>query len=111
MWQKFSSHNTVSSLAHPLPWCQSSWSDEALANITLCTFGGINNTTHCFDINLNSQNFNSNSQKVRQCAEDETIFRLIMILVIVLSNLASLLATLRLTSSSTMSRFIKLPAL
>ena len=55
----------------------------------MCTFGGINNTAPCFDIN-------SNSQKVRQCAEDETIFRIIMTLVIVLSNLASLLATLRL---------------
>ena len=71
------------------PWCQSSWSDEALANNTLCTFEGINNTAPCFDIN-------SNSQKVRQCAEDETIFMIIMTLVIVLSNLASLLATLRL---------------
>jgi len=77
---------------HPSPfllWCQSSWSDEALANKTLCTFEGINNTAPCFDIN-------SNSQKVRQCAEDETIFMIIMILVILLSNLASLLATLRL---------------
>ena len=75
-------------------WCQSNWSEPAKNNnfTVLCTFAGTNTTPvfsrPCFD--------NSEFQKIRICDKDETLFRVLLALVIFLCNLASLLASLRL---------------
>ena len=71
-------------------WCQSSWSDDVLGGNTLCTFKGTNNTSPCFQVS------NITIQKVRQCDADETYTAVVIIAVVVVSNMASLLATLRL---------------
>ena len=77
--------------AHPTPWCQSNWSEVAIGNVTLCTFEATDTTVACFD-----SSSNSTVQKIRQCDQDETLFRVLVLAVVVLLNMASLLATLRL---------------
>ena len=62
----------------------------AVGNTTLCTFEGTNTTVTCFD------NSDAGIQKIRQCGENETLFTVILLAVVVVFNLASLLATLRL---------------
>ena len=62
----------------------------AVGNTTLCTFEGTNTTVTCFD------NSDAGVQKIRQCGENETLFAVLLLAVVVVFNLASLLATLRL---------------
>ena len=77
--------------AHPVSWCRSNWTEAAIGNATLCTFGGTDTTDTCFD-----SNSNVTVQKIRQCDQDETPFMVLLVAVVVFFNLASLLATLRL---------------
>ena len=77
--------------AHPISWCQSNWTEVAIGNATLCTFEGTDTTDVCFD-----SSSNATVQKIRQCAPDETPFTVLLVGVVVVFNLASLLATLRL---------------
>ena len=77
--------------SHPTPWCQSDWSEVAIGNATLCTFEGSDTTDRCFD-----SSSNVTVQKIRQCDQDETPFLVLLVGVVVVLNLASLLATLRL---------------
>ena len=62
----------------------------AIGNITLCTFEATNATATCFDSS------EVGVQKIRQCDQDETVFRVLLLVFVIISNLASLLATLRL---------------
>ena len=61
-----------------------------MANATLCSFGNTSNTVPCFDSS------EAGIQKIRQCDPDETPFLVLLLAVVVVLNLASLLATLRL---------------
>merc|ERR1719458_524592 len=79
---------------HPHPftlWCRSNWTEAAIGNTTLCTFKGSDTTDRCFD-----SDSNATVQKIRQCDQDETPFAVLLVAVVVVFNLASLLATLRL---------------
>ena len=76
--------------AHPTLWCQSNWSEVSIGNATLCTFEGTDTTAACFSSS------NVTVQKIRQCDQDETPFLVLLVGVVVVLNLASLLATLRL---------------
>ena len=62
----------------------------AIGNATLCTFQGTDTIDPCFS------NSNATVQKIRQCDQDETPFMVLLLAVVVVFNLASLLATLRL---------------
>ena len=74
----------------PFPWCQSSWSKEAIANATLCSFSKTNTTVACFNTSK------VGIQKIRQCDQDETLFVVLLVGIVIFFNLASLLASLRL---------------
>ena len=63
----------------------------AIGNTTLCTFEGTDTTDFCFD-----SSSNVTVQKIRQCDQDETPFTVLLLAVVVVFNLVSLLATLRL---------------
>ena len=63
----------------------------AIGNATLCSFEWTGTTVDCFD-----SNSNATVQKIRQCDQEETPFLVLLIAVVVVFNLASLLATLRL---------------
>ena len=76
--------------AHPTPWCQSNWTKAAIGNATLCTFEGTDTTDPCFSSS------NATVQKIRQCDQDETLFLVLLVAVVVVFNLASLFATRRL---------------
>ena len=77
--------------SHPTSWCQSNWTEAGIGNTTLCTFEGTDTTDVCFD-----SSSNSTVQKIRQCDQDETLFTVLLVAVVVVFNLASLLASLRL---------------
>ena len=62
----------------------------AISNATLCTYEGTDTTAPCFS------NSNVTVQKIRQCDQDETPFAVLLVAVVVVFNLASLLATRRL---------------
>ena len=62
-----------------------------IGDATLCTFKGTDTTDRCFD-----SDSNATVQKIRQCDQDETLFTVLLVAVVVVFNLASLLASLRL---------------
>ena len=80
---------------------QPNWSKEALGNKSLCTFEGTNATIPCFEVT------EATIQKVRQCDQDESVFRIIIIAVVVVSNLASFRATWRLNKIINYVEFYK----
>ena len=62
----------------------------AIDNATLCSFETTNTTVASFNSS------EAGVQKIRQCDEDETLFTVLLLAVVVVFNLASLLASLRL---------------
>ena len=76
--------------AHPTPWCQSNWSEAAIGKANLCTFTATDTIDACFGTS------NATVQRIRQCSQDETPFCVLLLAVIVVFNLASLFASLRL---------------
>ena len=85
---------------HPtLLWCEDSWDEDVVGNLTLCTLGGdtIANLTKCFDPKVEG------IQKLRVCNPDnpnESTFHISLLIACILSNSLSLVCSLWLNNIS-----------
>ena len=73
-------------------WCQSNWSETAIGKAALCNFKATNTTAACFS----SSSGNAAVKEIQQCDQDKSFFRVLLLVVFLVFNLASLLASLRL---------------
>ena len=69
--------NTFHVLPTLPPRCQSNWTEVGIGNATLCSFENTSTTVECFDSS------NPTVQKIRQCDQDETPFRILLLAVVI----------------------------
>ena len=77
-------------------WCEENWEELVKRNITACTFDGSLNNNTCFEMDNMDTWTRSNSWSVRVCGSDEINTRISLLLLVCISNLMSLAASLML---------------